>query len=80
MDITPTYTARLLSERSCLRDPAACSASYPSSSSRRCCGSIVLASGTETLNAVLSNSSRSSKNAPYMGEALASASHRVAGL
>eukprot|EP00966_Prymnesium_polylepis_P250170 5783662-Prymnesium_polylepis.1 len=39
-DMTPTKTPVLLSASSDRVQPAPCSASYPSSSSRRCCGSM----------------------------------------
>ena len=58
-------TPVLLSCKDALLYPASWKASYPSSNTRRCCGSIILASAGEMPKKPASNHSASWRNAPY---------------
>eukprot|EP00966_Prymnesium_polylepis_P098544 2281898-Prymnesium_polylepis.1 len=64
-----------------------CSAAYPCSSRKRCCGSITVASADETVNARLSNRSAPVTKPPYRRRIMTASaaagrapkSHRVTG-
>ena len=60
----PTHTPPSLPSSDARRSAAPCSASYPSSSTSRCCGSIALASASDSPNALLSSSSAPSTKPP----------------
>eukprot|EP00966_Prymnesium_polylepis_P337287 7391976-Prymnesium_polylepis.7 len=60
----PTYTPVKLPLMAGRSNPVSCSASYPRSSNRRCCGSIAAASAGGTPKSLLSNKSAPCTNAP----------------
>eukprot|EP00966_Prymnesium_polylepis_P260423 6015864-Prymnesium_polylepis.1 len=88
----PTLTATTAPRSARLDILALCSATYPRSSSCRCCGSIAAASAAETPKQLCSNSSASCKKPPWRtrlatsgglplrSSAASSTSHREAGM